>query len=96
MCAAFNGVLTLRIGGNILSDLLLLLDRSTCFKRRRMIKFKRSLGFNVFFVLRTKFELNSPVFIGVLVPTRRGFGILTNQSPTRFRIIADKENLRRG
>jgi hypothetical protein len=61
-----------------------------------MIKFKRRLGFDVFFVLQTKFELNSLVFMGVLVPTHRGFGILTNLSPTRFRIIADKENLRRG
>jgi hypothetical protein len=63
-CVAFNGVLTLRIGGNLLSDLLLPLDRSTCFKRRRMIEFKRCLGFDVFFALQTKFELNSPVFIG--------------------------------
>jgi hypothetical protein len=61
-----------------------------------MIEFKCRLGFDVFFVLQTKFELNSPVFIGVLVPMRRGFGILTNLSPTRFLIIADKENLRRG
>jgi hypothetical protein len=98
MCAAFNGVPTLRIGGggDLLSDLLLPLDRSTCFKRRRMIEFKRRLGFDVFFILRTKFEHNSQVFIWVLVPTRRGFGILTNLSPTRFQIIADKENLRRG
>jgi hypothetical protein len=49
-----------------------------------MLEFKRLLGFDVFFILRTKFELNSPVFIGVLVPMRRGFGILTNLSPTRF------------
>jgi hypothetical protein len=61
-----------------------------------MIEFKHRLGLDVFFVLRTKFELNSLVFIGVLVPTRRGFGILTNLSPTQFQIIADKENLRRG
>jgi hypothetical protein len=61
-----------------------------------MIEFKHRLMFDVFFILRTKFELNSPVFIGVLVPMPRGFGILTNLSPTRFRIIADKENLRRG
>jgi hypothetical protein len=37
-----------------------------------------------------------PLYIGLLVPTRRGFGILTNLSPTRIRIIADKANLRRG
>jgi hypothetical protein len=49
-----------------------------------MIEFKHRLGFNVFFVLRTKFELNSSVFIGGLVPTHRGFGILTNLSPTQF------------
>jgi hypothetical protein len=61
-----------------------------------MIEFKCRLGFDVFFVLQTKFELNSLVFIGVLVPTRRGFGILTNLFPTLFRIIVDKENLRRG
>jgi hypothetical protein len=30
-----------------------------------MIEFKRRLGFDVFFVLRTKFELNNPVFIEV-------------------------------
>jgi hypothetical protein len=82
MCAAFNGVPTLRIGGNLLSDILLPLDRSTCFKRWRMIEFKHRLGFDVFFILRTKFELNSSVFIGVLVLTHRGFSILTNLSPT--------------
>jgi hypothetical protein len=83
-CAALNGVPTLRIGGNLLSDHLLPLDCSTCFKERQMIEFKHRLGFNVFFVLRTKFELNSSVFIGGLVPTHRGFGILTNLSPTQF------------
>jgi hypothetical protein len=61
-----------------------------------MIEFKHRLGFDMFFVLWTKFELNSLVSVGVLVPTHRGFGILTNLSPTRFQIIADKENLRRG
>jgi hypothetical protein len=30
-------------------------------------------------------------FIGVLIPTRRGFNILTNLSLNRFRITADKE-----
>jgi hypothetical protein len=83
-CAAFSGVPTLGIGENLLSDLLLPLDRSTCFKRRRMIEFKHFLGFDMFFILWTNFELNSPVFIGVLVPTHRVFGILTNISPTRF------------
>jgi hypothetical protein len=32
----------------------------------------------MFFVLWTKFELNSPVFMGVFAPTRRGLGDLTN------------------
>jgi hypothetical protein len=44
------------------------------FKRWRMIEFESHLGFGVFFVLRTKFELNSPVFIGDFAPTCRGFG----------------------
>jgi hypothetical protein len=35
-------------------------------------------------------------YIGLLVPTRRGFSILTNLSPTRFRIAVDEANLRRG
>jgi hypothetical protein len=61
-----------------------------------MIKFKRRLGFDVLFTLRTKFELNSLVFVGVLVPMRRGFGILTNLSPTRFRITTDTEKSERG
>jgi hypothetical protein len=61
-----------------------------------MIEFKRHLGFDMFFALWTKFELNSPVFIGVLVPTRKGFSILTNLSPSRFRVAADKEKLERG
>jgi hypothetical protein len=42
------------------------------------------------------FDELGPLYIGVLVPMRRGFGILTNLSPTRFRIIVDKANLRRG
>jgi hypothetical protein len=46
--------------------------------------------------LRAKFDELRPLYIGVLVPTHRGFGILTNLSPTRFLIIADKANLRRG
>jgi hypothetical protein len=95
-CAAFNGVPTLRIGGNLLSDLLLPLDHSACFKRRWMIEFKGRLGFNMFFTLQIKFELNSPVFIMVLVPMRRGFGILTNLSPTQFQIEADMEKSERG
>jgi hypothetical protein len=31
-----------------------------------------------------KFDMLGPLYIGLLVPTRRGFGILTNLSPTRF------------
>jgi hypothetical protein len=46
--------------------------------------------------LWAKFDELGPLYIGLLVPTRRGFGILTNLSPTRFRIAADKANLRRG
>jgi hypothetical protein len=46
--------------------------------------------------LWAKFDELGPLYIGVLVPMRRGFGILTNLSPTQFQIIADKANLRRG
>jgi hypothetical protein len=45
--------------------------------------------------LWAKFDELGPLYIAVLVPMRRGFGILTNLSPTWFRIIADKANLRR-
>jgi hypothetical protein len=34
--------------------------------------------------LWAKFDELGPLYIGVLVPMRRGFGILTNLSPTRF------------
>jgi hypothetical protein len=47
-------------------------------------------------VLRAKFDELGPLYVRVLVPTCRGFGILTNLSPTRIRIIADREKLRRG
>jgi hypothetical protein len=46
--------------------------------------------------LWAKFDELEPLYIGALVPMRRGFGILTNLSPTRFQIVADKANLRRG
>jgi hypothetical protein len=46
--------------------------------------------------LWAKFDELGPLYIGALVPMRRGLSILTNLSPTQFRIIADKENLRRG
>jgi hypothetical protein len=46
--------------------------------------------------LWAKFNELGPLYIGLLVPTHRGFGILTNLSPTRFRIVADKANLSRG
>jgi hypothetical protein len=41
-----------------------------------------------------KFDELGPLYIGLYIPTHRGFGILTNLSPTRLRIIADKANLR--
>jgi hypothetical protein len=50
----------------------------------------------VFFDLQTKFKLDSPVFIGVFTPMRRGFGNLTNLSISRLQIAKDKEELKRG
>jgi hypothetical protein len=44
------------------------------------------------FILRTKFELNSLIFIGVFAPKHRGLGDLTNLSLTQFRIALDKED----
>jgi hypothetical protein len=46
--------------------------------------------------LWAKFDELGPLYIGLYVPTHRGFGILTDPSPTRFQIAADKVNLRRG
>jgi hypothetical protein len=57
-----------------------------------MIKFESRLGFTVFFILRTKFELNSPVFIVVFAPTCRGPGDLTNLSLSELQITLDKED----
>jgi hypothetical protein len=57
-----------------------------------MIEFESRLGFGVLFILRTKFELNSPVFIGVFAPTRRGLGDLTNLSLSRLQITLDRED----
>jgi hypothetical protein len=57
-----------------------------------MIEFESRLGFDVFFILQTKFELNSQVFIGVFTPTRRGLGDLTNLSLSRLQIALDKED----
>jgi hypothetical protein len=57
-----------------------------------MIEFKSRLGFCVFFIYWTKFELNSPVFIGVFTPTRRGLGDLTNISLSRLQIVLDEED----
>jgi hypothetical protein len=57
-----------------------------------MIEFKSHLGFGVFFVLRTKFELNILVFIGVFAPTHRGLEDLTNLSLSRLQITLDKED----
>jgi hypothetical protein len=57
-----------------------------------MIEFESRLGFDVFFVLRAKFELNSPVFIEVFAPTHRGLGDLTNLSLSQLQITLDKED----
>jgi hypothetical protein len=57
-----------------------------------MIEFKSRLGFGVFFILQTKCELNSPVFIWVFTPTRRGLGDLTNLSLSQLQITLDKED----
>jgi hypothetical protein len=57
-----------------------------------MIEFKSRLGFDVLFVLRTKFELNSPIFVGVFAPTRRGLRDLTNLSLSHLQITLDKED----
>jgi hypothetical protein len=57
-----------------------------------MIKFKSHLGFGVFFILRTKFELNSPVFILVFTPMHRGLRDLTNLSLSWLQIAWDKED----
>jgi hypothetical protein len=46
----------------------------------------------VFFDLRMKFKLDSPVFIGVFTPTRRGLGDLTNLSFSRLQIVKDKKD----
>jgi hypothetical protein len=51
------------------------------------------LGFSVFFILRIKFELNSPIFIGVFATTRRGLEDLTNISLSRLQFTPDKEDL---
>jgi hypothetical protein len=43
------------------------------------------------FVLRTTFVLNSPVFIRVFAPTRRGLRDLTNLSLSWLQIALDKK-----
>jgi hypothetical protein len=58
-----------------------------------MIEFMSRLGFSVFFILRIKFELNSPIFIGVFATTRRGLEDLTNPSLSRLQFTPDKEDL---
>jgi hypothetical protein len=57
-----------------------------------MIEFENHLGLGVFFVLRTKFELNSLVFIGVFAPTRNALGDLTNLSLSWLQIMLDGED----
>jgi hypothetical protein len=46
----------------------------------------------MFSFLRTKFKLNSSVFIGVFAPTRRGLRDITNLSLSRLQIALDKED----
>jgi hypothetical protein len=46
----------------------------------------------VFFILQTKFELNSLVFIGVVAPMHKGLGDLTNISLSQLQISLDKED----
>jgi hypothetical protein len=46
----------------------------------------------MFFDLWMKFKLNSPVFIGIFAPTRRGLGDLTNLSFSPLQIVKDKED----
>jgi hypothetical protein len=50
----------------------------------------------MFFDLWTKFKLDSPIFLGVLAPTRRGIGNLTNLSLSRLQIVKDKEESKKG
>jgi hypothetical protein len=46
----------------------------------------------VLFDLRTKFKLDSLVFIGVLAPTRRGFRNQTYLSLSQLQIAKDKKD----
>jgi hypothetical protein len=57
-----------------------------------MIELESLLGFHVFFILRTKFELYGPVFIGVFTHMRRGLRDLTNLSLSRLQIMLDGED----
>jgi hypothetical protein len=57
-----------------------------------MIECESRLGFGVFFILRTKFELNSPIFIGVFALTHRGLRDLTNLCLSQLQITLDKED----
>jgi hypothetical protein len=47
-------------------------------------------------VCERKFEQNRALFTGVLIPTCRGFDILTNLSQNRFQNEADKEKSEEG
>jgi hypothetical protein len=49
-------------------------------------------GSRVFFILWTKFELISPIFIEVFAPTRRGLGDQSNLSLSRLPITLDKDD----
>jgi hypothetical protein len=57
-----------------------------------MVKFESRIGFSVFFILQTIFKLNSPVFIGVFTPMRRGLRDLNNLSLSRLQIMLDGED----
>jgi hypothetical protein len=57
---------------------------------------QRLLGIGGFFDLRAKIPVKGGVFIGVLIPTRRGLDILTNLSPSRLQITVDKRESQKG
>jgi hypothetical protein len=57
-----------------------------------MIEFESHLVFGVFFILYTKFEINSLVFIGVFASTRRRLGDLTNLSLSGLQTALHEED----
>jgi hypothetical protein len=58
-----------------------------------MIEFESHLVFGMFFILYTKFEINSLVFIGVFASTCRGLRDLTNLSLSGLQTALDEEDL---